>query len=723
MFFNIPVRSSFVALLLTFWVMTGNLYSQSEIWVGSWSCAPYAAGANNTPPAPFLANNTLRQVVRVSISGESLRIRFSNKTGTTPVTMNSVNIAVSEGGSVVDASTIKFLEFDGSSSVTMAPFSSVTSDPVAFDLSPSMRVAITIHYGEVASDANMTSHVASRTDSYILSGDQSTSADFSGSVVTAHWFHINTIDVLAPDTSGSVGVLGNSITDGYGLSGGLQNRWTDIFSEQLLADARTENVGVLNMGIGGTSITTSGLGRYKEDLLGQSGMRWIIIFYGVNDIGGGRTASSIISAYQQIIDDAHARNIKVYGATITPFKGSGHYSEAREVVRNAVNDWIRTPGNFDACIDFDEAIRNPNEPDRMLAMYSNDWLHPNVEGYALLGRSVDPDLFTEIENNYPVIANAGDDQTVLDYGNTGNRLVQLNGAGSWVFGGQISSYVWSIDGTQMAIGQNPTVTLGVGEYVISLTVKGIDGSAQSDEVTVNVVEDSGVWLEAECGTVGSLWEVKTDHLASAGEYLTIKSGNNSLGSGPSDVAGLLSYTFDVEESGTYNLFARVICPTADDDSFWIKMNNGSFAMWNGISAPSWQWHRFPSGFSLSKGAHTLTIGYREDGAKLDKLWLTKYQIDITDEGSAAQNCGTTAIETDRVGDVNIHPNPSTNELNVRLENFPAQISLYNLNGQKLLEYRAQTKNTIIYMADYDPGLYLVKIMDQNRSFQKKIVKL
>lgn len=390
--------ASLATVILISLIISGNTYSQSDIWVGSWACANYAAGANNTPPSPYLANNTLRQIVRVSIGGDSLRVKFTNKTCATPVTMNSVNIAISKGGSAIDASTITPLTFTGSSSATMEAFSEVTSDPVAFALKPSQRVAITIHYGQAESNADITSHVGSRTDSYILPGDHSASADFEGSVITAHWFHINNIDVLAPETAGCVAILGNSITDGYGLSGGLHNRWTDIFSQQLLNGSRTKNVGVLNLGIGGTNLTTSGLSRYKDDLLGQSGLRWIIIFYGVNDIGGGRTASTIINAYKKIIADGHAMNVKVYGATITPFKGHSYYTEAREAIRNELNDWIRTPGNFDACIDFDKAIRDPEDHERFLEKYSNDWLHPNVAGYEHLGKSVNIDLFTGIEN-------------------------------------------------------------------------------------------------------------------------------------------------------------------------------------------------------------------------------------------------------------------------------------------------------------------------------------
>jgi len=403
---NIPqiVKRKLSTLLLSLIItitISGCASAPSDIWVGSWSCAPYAADPRNTPPPPYLANNTLRQVVRVSIGGDTLRMKFSNKTCSTPVTMNAVYIADSEGGSAIDPTTTTRLQFDGDTAVTMEAFSSVTSDPFAFPLERGMRIAITIHYGEAASTPDMTSHVASRTDSYIVPGYHATAADFDEATITAHWFHINTIDVRAPETAGCVAVLGNSITDGYGLSGGLQNRWPDFLSQKLLEDERTDHIGVLNLGIGATNMTgpgpTTGISRYRDDLLSQSGLRWIIIFYGTNDINGGASASSITGAYQTVIDDAHAMGVRVYGATITPFKGHYYYTEAHEEVRNAVNEWIRTPGNFDACIDFDKAIRDPQDPERMRAEYANDWLHPNAAGYEFLGRSVDLNLFTDTE--------------------------------------------------------------------------------------------------------------------------------------------------------------------------------------------------------------------------------------------------------------------------------------------------------------------------------------
>jgi lysophospholipase L1-like esterase len=390
-----------LAIILFFLLSTENLFSQNKTWVGTWSCAPYAAGTN-TPPSPYLANNTLRQIVRVSIGGDTLRVKFSNSTCETAATMNSVNIAVSTNGtkSAIDASTMKQLKFNGNSAVIMGAKTTITSDPIAFPLTPSMRLAITIYYGQCQTSANMTHHYGSRTDSYILAGDQSASASFAGATSVESWYTINTIDVLSPNTSATVAVIGNSITDAYGLHGGKQNRWTDIFSQKLLNNAATAQVGVLNLGIGGTNVSgmgaTTGAARYQQDILNQSGVKWVIIFYGINDIcSSNSSATTITAAYQTMITAAHAKGMKVYGATITPVNGNRYFTTAHEVVRSAVNKWIRSPGNFDGFIDFDHTIRNPSDTTSLQAAYSNDWLHPNAAGYQLLGESIDLNLFAQ----------------------------------------------------------------------------------------------------------------------------------------------------------------------------------------------------------------------------------------------------------------------------------------------------------------------------------------
>ncbi len=389
------VLSMFLASCIFFssWNLSGQSNTDlTKKWVGTWSCAPYAA-ENNTPPSPYLANNTLRQIVRVSIGGDTLRVKFSNSTCSTPVTMNSVSIALSTNGSAIDTTTIKLLKFNGNDSVTINAYSSITSDPIAFQLTPGMHLGISIYYGQCQTSSDMTFHYGSRTDSYILADDHITSFEFKGATTVERWYTISAVDVLAPAQAGAVVAFGNSITDGYGLHNGPKNKWTDFFSDKLLNNPNTSQVSVLNLGIGATWLTTSGVTRFKQDVLNQSGLSWIIIFYGVNDIGGNLNAAKIINAYKQLIYEAHAQNIKVYGATITPFKGHSYYTADHEAVRVEVNKWIRAPGNFDKCIDIDKAIRNPSDTAKLQATYSNDWLHPNADGYKFIGESIDLKLF------------------------------------------------------------------------------------------------------------------------------------------------------------------------------------------------------------------------------------------------------------------------------------------------------------------------------------------
>ena len=372
-------------------------------WVGTWSTAPQLVEPGNMPPSPGLTNNSLRQVVRVSIGGDTLRARFSNEFSTSAVTMKSVQIAVSTGAGTINLATNKELKFGGSSGVTLNAGTALTSDPIAFTLTPRMDVAITIYFGQTS--ASVTGHPGSRTTSYILAGNTTTTADFTGAVTTDHWYTINAIDVLAPSTAACVAILGNSITDGRGSITNLQNRWTDVLSESLLKDSSTQQVGVLNLGIGGNSLLSGVLGptgvlRYDRDILSQSGVRWAIIVEGVNDIGGvhsaaGATtiANNLIAAYKQMIVKARARNIRIYGGTIMPFNGNSYFNQYSESCRNTVNQWIRTGGNYDGCIDFDRVMRNPRDTTRLVSTYQNDGLHPDAAGYKTMGESIDLNLF------------------------------------------------------------------------------------------------------------------------------------------------------------------------------------------------------------------------------------------------------------------------------------------------------------------------------------------
>ncbi len=255
--------------------------------------------------------------------------------------------------------------------------------------------------------------------------------------------------------------------------------------------------------------------------------------------------------------------------------------------------------------------------------------------------------------NQPPVANAGSNQTVTDSDNSGSESVTLNGSGSDDPDGSITSYIWREGGSQIASGVNPSVNLSVGTHTITLTVTDNDGATDTDDViiTVNAGSTGGdvhVWLEAECGNVGSLWNTPSDGNASNDEYVTIQSGNNSTSSAPTSTSGHITYDFDVDENGSYTIWGRVIAPSASDDSYWVRMDGGAWIRWNNIaSGSSWHWdevHDADNGnavmsYNLSAGSHTLTIAYREDGTELDKLYITNTSGTPSGEGSAASNCG------------------------------------------------------------------------------------
>jgi lysophospholipase L1-like esterase len=287
----------------------------------------------------------------------------------------------------------------------MEPGAELTSDPVSFDLEPRMEVAITISFGETS--PTVTGHPGSRTTSYLLAGDHTApDADFTDAAKTDHWYIITGIDVEVPKTAAAVAVFGDSITDGRGSGTNKQDRWPDILAISLLKNRPTQQVGVLNMGIGGNCVLKGGLGptglsRFDHDVLKQNGVRWLIIFEGVNDIGGtkdstaaAQVAKNLVAAFDKMISEAHARGMKVYGATITPINKSFYYKDYHEAARNMVNEWIRTSGHYDAVIDFDKVIRNPADPSTLLPeAQSGDYLHPNELGYKMFGEAVDLSLF------------------------------------------------------------------------------------------------------------------------------------------------------------------------------------------------------------------------------------------------------------------------------------------------------------------------------------------
>jgi lysophospholipase L1-like esterase len=368
-------------------------------WVGTWATGNQTTEQANLPPSPGLANNTLRQIVRVSIGGTQLRLRLSNEYGTAPVTLNAVHVAKAMTGSSIDTSTDVALAFNGAPSVTIPAKQTVTSDPFDFALAPLSTVAITIAFG--AQSGDVTGHPGSRTTSYLQSNNVASAASVSGST-TDHWYFIANIDVMADASTHAIAILGDSITDGRGATTNGNDRWPDILANRLQADAAHKNVAVLNLGIGGNKIVgTGGLGpsgvtRFQSQILGQSGVRWVVILEGINDIGGSTSGDALIGAYQQLIDQAHAEALLVYGIPILPFAGNSYDMGDNQTDRTKANDWIRAPGSFDGFLAIDSAVSDGKTPPGIKTDmdYQDDRLHLNPQGAKALADAIDLTLFT-----------------------------------------------------------------------------------------------------------------------------------------------------------------------------------------------------------------------------------------------------------------------------------------------------------------------------------------
>lgn len=369
-------------------------------WVGTWCAAPQLTEPANLPPAPGLANRTLRQVFYVSIGGSRLRVHLSNAYGESAVALEAVHLALATSGHAIDPATDRTLTFAGLPSVTIAAGATATSDAFDFALPAQTQVALSIAFG--ATPADVTGHPGSRTTSYIAASDAVAKASLEAPATTAHWYFATGIDVVADPASSAIVTLGDSITDGRGSTTDGNDRWPDELSRRLRQNEPTAKIAVLNQGIGGNAVLAGGNGptalmRFERDVLRRAGVRWVVVFQGVNDIGVAAdqgVAQQLIAAYQKLVADARSSGIRAYGVPILPFGGSSYDSADHEAVRQTVNAWIRAAGHFDAVIDLEAAVRDPDSPTRLLAAYdSGDHLHPNAAGYQAMAGSIELSLF------------------------------------------------------------------------------------------------------------------------------------------------------------------------------------------------------------------------------------------------------------------------------------------------------------------------------------------
>lgn len=386
--------------LLVFLMMFCALstYSLAQNWIGTWATAPQTVVKSFMPYNNCMTNRSVRQVVKVSIGGDVIRLKLSNIYSMQPVEIRSIYIAHAKDSSDIDAKTAQYFKFGNSYKTVIPAGKQIVSNALKFKLRNLERVAITINY--TSAPEIPTVHMGSRTTSYIMKGVTNAHSNFAKAFRENHWYNISGIDVYTMSNNMSaIAIIGNSITDGKCSTDNAQNRWPDVMSEMLQLKHKITNQGVLNLGIGNNRVTVpGGFGalakeRFDRDILMQSGVKKVVIFEGVNDIGAARSGSSetvarqIIESIQGMMKKAKARKMKVYLGTITPFKGAGYYTHFHEAARLYVNDWIRSQAkNVDGILDFAKLLQDPNDDRRMKREYaSNDWLHPNPTGYKVMG--------------------------------------------------------------------------------------------------------------------------------------------------------------------------------------------------------------------------------------------------------------------------------------------------------------------------------------------------
>lgn len=386
-------------------------------WIATWAASPQPWwDADFFVPIDVprsLRNQTVRQIARVSLGGSRVRVELSNEYGSDPLVIGAAHVALADDGSAIVAGSDRPLSFGGEASVTVPPGAPVLSDPVDLEVPPLGRVAVSLYLPEVTPTS--TFHWEGVQTAYISGeGDFVGEADFEPAQTITSRVFLSEIMVDAPPDARAVVTFGDSITDGATSTVDANHRWPDFLAERLNeADAR---VAVINQGISGARVLRDRMGdnalaRFDRDVLSHPHADTVILMMGINDIGWPGTilvpegelapsADDIIAGYRQLIARAHAHDMSIIGATLTPFEDTfhgnplyGYYNEEKEAKRQAVNQWIRTSGAFDGVIDFDAATRDPNNPKHIRADFdSGDHLHPQDTGYEAMAESIAPEL-------------------------------------------------------------------------------------------------------------------------------------------------------------------------------------------------------------------------------------------------------------------------------------------------------------------------------------------
>ena len=360
----------------------------------TWTAAPADIGG-------VYSDTTVRNIVHTSIGGSGLRIRLSNAFGSGPATFDDVQAGDQLSGAATVPGTNRRVTFSGLTSVTIPKGAEALSDPLPGTVAPGTNLAVSVHWTGFTGEA--TGHADAQQNNYAsppgdVAGSDNASSFYPNTY--GYWYFVDGVVLDAPKQTGEVVALGDSITDGYRSTVGANRRWPDDLARRLLPLPAPRQLSVANQGISANDVTAdrcptcgvSAEARLQRDVLSQPGVSTVIFLEGINDIGSGAVTSAgqLIAADKQIIAQAHADGLRIIGGTLTPVKGSGYYSPQHEQIREAVNEWIRTSGEFDAVVDFDQATRDPADPQMFRPAYdSGDHLHPNDVGYQAMADAVD----------------------------------------------------------------------------------------------------------------------------------------------------------------------------------------------------------------------------------------------------------------------------------------------------------------------------------------------
>ena len=403
---NLPITLSLFVSALFFAGDLGAQAQDDERWVTSWAASP-STMAPTEQNSEALADQTIRLITHTSVGGSSLRIRLANYHGEQAIDIGRAAIALQSEGSSIQSGTSTTITFGGDNSVRVPRGGVVISDPISYSVPALSNLSISLYLPK--DTGFITAHSLSNQTNYTSRiGDYTTSIELSNPEETPAWSLLTAIDVIDNTGISAIATVGDSITDGWGSSLSGNQRWPNHFARRLFADNSIDNYAVVNGGISGNRVTSEGnvifgqnlQARFERDVLALSDVTHIVLMEGINDIGmptmEGRAptpATDIIAGYRQIINRAHMNGIKIIGATLTPFQGAVYFTPEGEIIRQAVNQFIRSSGEFDGVIDFDKFMQDPNNPIHLLPAFTEDNLHPNDAGYAVMADAIDLNLF------------------------------------------------------------------------------------------------------------------------------------------------------------------------------------------------------------------------------------------------------------------------------------------------------------------------------------------